>query len=61
MDRLDKANGQSEYGYWQEDRSSIVIYLANRVIRINNPRDRSNRISGYCILKGEAVPDHLCW
>jgi hypothetical protein len=26
MDRLDKANGQSEYGYWQEDRSSIVIY-----------------------------------
>jgi hypothetical protein len=59
--RLDKANGLTEYGYWQEDGSSIVIHLANRVIRINNRQSRGDRISGYCILKGEAVPDRLCW
>lgn len=59
--RLDKANGQTEYGYWQEEGNSIVIHLANRVIRINNRESRGDRISGYCILKGEAVLDRLCW
>lgn len=56
--RLEKSGGRSEYGYWQVSGGEALARFPSGTIRISAPGER---VSGYCILRGQAVPDKLCW
>jgi hypothetical protein len=54
------SNGYREYGSWSGSTGTTVVYLSGRTIRLPS-QGQSPRISGYCILKGQPVPDYLCY
>ena len=57
---LEFGTGRREYGSWAENSRGIIVYLPNRKIYVNS-QAQSTRISGYCILRGQVVPDNFCY
>ena len=54
------SNGQREYGSWSQSPTGSTAYLSRRTLRIPNQTSNSN-LSGYCILRGQPVPDNFCY